>query len=400
VALVLNKRYIVKRGKGVDVDSLLRNVPGGVTLVDDPEVDVREMEWNDVTASSFQEQDRLNVDFDELTGNFSQGSVQTNRKLNETVGGMQMMGGAANQMTEYTLRTFVETWAEKALGQLLLLIKEYETDGSVLELAAGKAGIQEKYGIPPSFDLLSQPMTLRVNVGLGATDPHKKMERLVFALQTYSGALQSMPDADPEGLRKEIFGLAGYKDASRLFKQQENPANVQMQQQMQEMGQLIQELQQKTAKQELQLAARDGELQIKGAALQIDAYDAETKRIAATKPEAAEPDTSGVEMHKLSLDAQNAQQDRIKDLQVTAMQKSADTEKQLMQLAAKVIEAQLNQKAPAKEMETVDPKKLAETLSTMMGAIEGLGKAILAPRVIERDPATGRAISSRVRVDA
>ena len=36
----------------------------------------------------YQEQDRLNVDYDELTGSFSQGSVMTNRKLGETVGGM------------------------------------------------------------------------------------------------------------------------------------------------------------------------------------------------------------------------------------------------------------------------------------------------------------------------
>jgi hypothetical protein len=323
---------------------------------------------------------------------------------------MQMMGGAANQMTEYTLRTFVETWAEKALGQLLLLIKEYETDGQVLELAAGKAGIQEKYGIPPSFDLLSQPMTLRVNVGLGATDPHKKMERLTFALQTYSGALQSMPDADPEGLRKEIFGLAGYKDASRLFKQEESPANMQMQQQIQEMQQALAELTQKSQKQELQLAARDGELQIKARELQlaqqvaaVDAQvkmaDSQTKRIAATKQDTPEPDMSGVEMHKLSLDAQNAERDRMAKLQETAMKASADREKQSMALAAAVIEKQMNAPAPNKEMAAVDPEKLAKTLADLMSGIDALGKAINAPRVIDRDPTTGRAIRSRVVIE-
>jgi hypothetical protein len=117
VSLVLNKRYMVKRGADVDVQSLVRNVAGGVTMANNPEQDVREMEWNDVTASSYQEQDRLNVDFDELTGNFSSSSVMTNRKLNETVGGMQMLSGGANQLTEYLIRTLVETWVEPVLRQ-------------------------------------------------------------------------------------------------------------------------------------------------------------------------------------------------------------------------------------------------------------------------------------------
>jgi hypothetical protein len=73
---VLNKRYKVKRNAQVDVEALTRNVPGG-SQMNDPEKDVIEMPTIDVTGSSYQEQDRLNVDFDELTGNFSQSSVMT-----------------------------------------------------------------------------------------------------------------------------------------------------------------------------------------------------------------------------------------------------------------------------------------------------------------------------------
>jgi hypothetical protein len=70
-------------------------------MVNSPE-DVEALEFNDVTASSYAEQDRLNVDFDELLGNFSRSSVQTNRKLNETVGGMALISQGANQLTEFT----------------------------------------------------------------------------------------------------------------------------------------------------------------------------------------------------------------------------------------------------------------------------------------------------------
>ncbi len=48
---VLDKKWLVKRGKNVDLTSLVRNVPGRITLVDDPEKDVREIHWDDVTRS-------------------------------------------------------------------------------------------------------------------------------------------------------------------------------------------------------------------------------------------------------------------------------------------------------------------------------------------------------------
>jgi hypothetical protein len=279
VRLVLNKRYVVKRNAQVDVDSLMKNVPGGVTMANNPTEDVQEMNWPDVTSSAYQEQDRLNLDFDELTGNFSQGSVQTNRKMNETVGGMQLAAGGANQMTEYLLRTFVETWVEPVLRQLVKLEQAYETDTVVLGVAGQKAQLAQKYGIDEVTDeLLNQSLTTTVNVGMGATDPHQKLQKFSFALQTYSQAMANIPDADPEAVRKEVFGLAGYKNGARFFKPADDPKMLQVQQQMQEMQQAIQQLGQKLQEAQMELKNRDGELQVKQ-------FDAETKRIQATKPE-------------------------------------------------------------------------------------------------------------------
>jgi heat shock protein HspQ len=262
VSLVLNKRFIVKRGRDVDVQSLVRNVSGGVTMATDTE-DVKTLEWNDVTASSYQEQDRLNVDFDELTGNFSSSSVMTNRKLNETVGGMQMLGQGANQLTEYMIRTLVETWVEPVLRQLVKLEQAYETDQTVLGLAGKKAQeTLQRYGVNEITDeLLNQELTVRVNVGMGATDPQTKLQKFTHAMQTYSGIMTNMPDVDPEALRKELFGLAGYKDGSRFFKKGQDPKDAQMQQLQQALQQMQGELQrmktEKTAQSIQQLADAD-----------------------------------------------------------------------------------------------------------------------------------------------
>lgn len=255
VSLVLNKRYIVSRGKDVDVQSLLRNTAGSVTMASNAKEDVVPMEWNDVTSSAYQEQDRLNVDYDELTGNFSSSSVMTNRKLNETVGGMQMLGQGANHLTEYLIRTLVETWVEPVLRQLVKLEQAYETDAVVLSLAGKGARID-----PRQIDeeLLTQELITRVNVGMGATDPQTKLQKFTHAMMTYGQIAANMPDVDREALRKELFGLAGYKDGTRFFQQQADPNAAALQEAQEIMAQMkahIDQLEQEKGAQAVQQMA-------------------------------------------------------------------------------------------------------------------------------------------------
>jgi hypothetical protein len=222
VKLVLNKRWVVRRGSQIDVEGLLRNVPGGVSMANDVEKDLREVNWNDVTASSFQEQDRLNADFDDLEGGgLSSSSVMTNRRLNETVGGMRMLTQGANILTEYTFRVWVETWVEPTLRQLLKLVQYYESDETVLALAAEKAGLFKRLRGLPNWDkLLSKDLLLSVNVGMGATDPDARFQRFMQALGAYTQiSAQAPPDLDLKEVKKELFGLAGFRDSARFFTQ-------------------------------------------------------------------------------------------------------------------------------------------------------------------------------------
>jgi hypothetical protein len=218
VALALNKRYFIKRQKigALDLQALMRNVPGGGVMVDDPG-DVKVIETRDVTAS-YTEQDRLAVEMDEITGNFSQSSVQSNKALNDTVGGMNLMSSGANQVQEYTIRTFMETWYEPVLADILQLEMYYETDETILALAGEKAQIFPRYGIDTvSDELLNQHLVLRVNVGMGNTNPVQKMEKLNLAL----GTVMQLPDLagrlNQEEIGKEVFGYAGFADGDRFM---------------------------------------------------------------------------------------------------------------------------------------------------------------------------------------
>jgi len=146
VRLAMNKRYHIRRDRNIDLDALFRSVPGGAVEMDDPDTDVRVIDTKDVTSSAYAEQDRINMDFDELQGNFSTSTVQGARSLNETVGGMSLMASNSGTVTEYVLRTFSETWVERALKQLLRLEQYYETDEVILELAGDAASqINEQF---------------------------------------------------------------------------------------------------------------------------------------------------------------------------------------------------------------------------------------------------------------
>ena len=250
VKLVLNKRYMVRRNANVDTESLLRNVPGGVTMVGNTQADggdVREVNWQDVTSSSYQEQDRINVDYDDLTGGgLNSGSVMTNRKLNETVGGMKIMAQGSNNLTEYTIRTFVETWVEPVLRQLMLLEQYYESDETILALGSKKAQLMQKFGTDKVTDwLLINELTVTVNVGMGATDPDAKFQHFMQA----NGAFLQMaptlpPDANIEEIRNELFGLAGYRDGGRFYSGKADPRIEALTKQLQGAMQQIQTLDQ------------------------------------------------------------------------------------------------------------------------------------------------------------
>lgn len=228
VKFAMNKRYFVKRTGQVDLRSITRNVPGSVTLLNDPEKDVKIQETQDVTGSAYQEQDRLNLDFDDVAGVFSPSSVQSNRRLNETVGGMNLLNVNTNQVSAYQLRTFCETWAEPTLRQVLLLEAFYETDEKLLALWGRQAMLPEEFGVERIVrELMTQDMSLRLDVGFGATNPQEQVNNFLLAMRALKelltdGVLEKY-GMDVNEVIKELFGKLGYRDGRRFFAT-DNPA--------------------------------------------------------------------------------------------------------------------------------------------------------------------------------
>lgn len=211
--LSMNNGFIVRRGGMVDVKALQVSRPGNIVMVNDPN-DVHPIKLPGVDASAYAEQDRVNSDIDSIAGAFDSGSVMTNRKLSETVGGMNLMRGSADSLTDYTLRIFTETWAEPVVRQLLQLLFAYCDDEQVVSLAAKRAAEDQ----PIQLQSLPAPDNLRVtvNVGLHSSSPQARLERFSVGMQTLAG-VAGLPGVNVDEVTKEIFGAIGYRDGARFF---------------------------------------------------------------------------------------------------------------------------------------------------------------------------------------
>lgn len=207
-------RMFIKRNTAVDLHALARFSPGSVVEMDNPQQDVKWDRPQEAPASMFQEHQVLNVELDDLIGNFAQSSVAQNQNLNKTVGGMEMLGTAADQITEYDLHTFCITLVNKVLLQVLDLEKLWETDANIAAIVGQRMGQNARR----FWNSLSTQTKVDVSVGFGATNPQKRMERIGMAMtattKMYPAAVQQSNQAE---VMKEVWAAAGFPNATRFF---------------------------------------------------------------------------------------------------------------------------------------------------------------------------------------
>jgi len=306
VLFVLNKRWIVARGRQADVQSLVRNVPGGVTLTTDPATDVKESNWPDVTSSAYVEQDRVNSDFDELAGNFSPSTRVANNAVNDTLGGSRMAAQGAGLMTDYLLRTIIETWWEPVLRQLVLLEQYYETDEVVLGVCAQKARLFPRFGVSQiTDDLLLKQVNVNVNVGMGASNPDAQLQKFLMVTNAAVALTTSAPPgANVQEMIKELYSKAGYRDGARFFGGQQDPRLLKAMQLVQQLtGQLNGKRMELAANDSLERAKLASNEKIKGAEIAVNAH-----RIAGDL--AVRDSEVGLERSRLVLEQLQAQMDQ------------------------------------------------------------------------------------------
>lgn len=226
VKLALNPRQFLRAGSGADPQDARIFNPGKVVMMKDPRNDIVWDRPPDATAGSYQEQDRINLDFDDLAGGTSNQSIQQAPQIYQTMGNTDALMASGNQLEEYEQRVFAETFVEPLVRQLVMLEQAYETDPVVLAIAGKEAQLYQKFGVSQITDeLLKHELTVKVNVGVGATNPEKRLGNFVKAsgiIGNIYGPVAAM-GSNFEEVSKEVFSLCGYKDGERFFKPNFDP---------------------------------------------------------------------------------------------------------------------------------------------------------------------------------
>ncbi len=256
--LAINQRHLVRRGASTDLNSLLRNVAGSVTMTGDPDRDVKPLQTRGIDGASFADQDRLNMDFDDFAGVMTGSTVGSARQLNETVGGMNLLRDSAGQVSEFRLRLFVITWVQPTMRQILELTRTFETDPRVIELAGKRAKVEDAEG----QRALSAQTKLRVTVGFGDTTPEQRIAKISGAFQAIGAIVpQALTGVDSEQVIGEIMGAVGFDDGTRFFPSlggDEDPRVAELTQQIEQLTAMLEgkQLEQQTKVQIAEIAAK------------------------------------------------------------------------------------------------------------------------------------------------
>ena len=165
----------------------------------------------------------LSNDFDEIAGIFSQSSVQSNRQIGDTVGGMQLVSANANATSEFDLRCYIDTWAEPVLSQVVFLLQYYEDDANLLAIAGEKGKLFRKFQVDTiTAELLESQVQIELNVGIGNSDPMQQLAKFKGVFDIAAPILQmaihdGQAKVNYEEVFSEIFGKAGYRNGGDRF---------------------------------------------------------------------------------------------------------------------------------------------------------------------------------------
>jgi hypothetical protein len=214
----------VRRGRQIDLDQVKKRASGSSIMVSQPD-DVTWERPPDIPQSVPMFMRDIELEMDDLAGQFNAQSVEHNNAVSRTLGGLKLVSGSASTVQEMDIRVWIETWCNPVLAQLVRLEQHYEHDAIILGLCGDRAELWSKHGVDQiNDDLMANEVTIRVNIGLGMGDPQARMQRFQTAASLAMPILQQCKEfvsgelqVDPYAVMDEIFGAAGYRDGGKRF---------------------------------------------------------------------------------------------------------------------------------------------------------------------------------------
>jgi hypothetical protein len=212
VSLCLNKSWLVRRGAGMQLSSLINARSGAVHLGDQIGEDaIREVPMTDVTASSYREEEMAHNDLEEISGQ-SQNTMGVNAPDRQTATASAIAASSAGEIESFIIKGFIEGLIRPLLEMFYDNEVEMENDPDVLAFAAVNTGL------PPDETLIVRG-ELVINAGMGATNKElraSKYERILDRCIQLAAADPSFIQTAKEVMR-EWLPLSGVKNVERFL---------------------------------------------------------------------------------------------------------------------------------------------------------------------------------------
>ena len=212
VSLCLNKQWLVKRGMGIQLSSLINSRPGAVHLGDNiDEGSVRELPMTDVTSSGYREQEVNDFLIEQISGH-SANTLGVGAPDRQTATASAIAASSAGEDEAFKIKCFIEDYVRPLLEMFYDNIVEMENDPDVLAFAAINTGL------PPDETLIARG-ELVINAGMGATNKElraSKYERILDRCIQLAAADPSFLQTAKEVMR-EWLPLSGVKNVERFL---------------------------------------------------------------------------------------------------------------------------------------------------------------------------------------
>jgi hypothetical protein len=217
ITLALNKKLLVRRTAGIDTNSLLFSRPGAPILGDDiGDMAVRELNYQDVTSSSYKEQQLNEAAFEETTG-ITPYNMGTQRPgMNQTATGTSILTEEANTINAMELRIINETFVIPVLEMVVQFEQEFENEETMRHVAE-EQGID--FDVVWTREAIEAKYDIEVNAGIGSTSREIRLRNLgmMFDRAMAVNTQYAAPVMNLIQFVKDGMPLAGFDNPDKYF---------------------------------------------------------------------------------------------------------------------------------------------------------------------------------------
>jgi hypothetical protein len=181
--IAIQGRFRVNKDSDINFDDLLNN---RIVLADEGEFEKFDTQFN--TVDALRVLDSLQTDMAEMVPVGMQSKQLVPRGNGRTLGAVQLALGSQNEKLSVQLITRNQTFLEPLLYLVAQLEFAFETDETILRIAARKAGIPPPETIidgRPALDLraLDFDVEVQINAGLGSAPRQQKAQNIIQLTQ-------------------------------------------------------------------------------------------------------------------------------------------------------------------------------------------------------------------------